>query len=379
MFGSDRPIYLDYNATTPVDPRVLEAMVPYFRDRFGNPSSSHTYGREARDAVELARIKLATLLNCDADEIVFTSGGTESNNLVLFGVAQTLANKGRHIVTTKIEHPAIIEPCLELLNRGFDVTFVPVDEQGLVDPDDVKKALKSDTILISVMHANNEVGTIQPLAEIGRIARERGVLFHTDAAQSVGKIPTVVSELGADFLTVAGHKLYAPKGIGALYRRRGAPLERLMFGAGQERGLRPGTENVPFIVALGEAASIAVNELFEEMRRLSYLRDRLASRILEAFPDAVIHGAKALRLPNTLSVGFPGKKANEILQKLTGVAASAGAACHSHEVKISHVLEAMGVPAEVALGTVRLSVGRFTTEEDIDIAVSQIVSTIKGM
>ncbi len=377
MSGINKPIYLDYNATTPVDPRVLEAMLPYLRDRFGNPSSGHFYGKEARNAVESARQKLAQLLGCDPDEIIFTSGGTESNNLVLFGVAKALEHKGKHIVTTRIEHPAIIEPCLELLNRGFDVTFVPVNDQGLVDPDDIRKALRKDSILISVMHANNEVGTVQPVAEIARIAREREVLFHTDAAQSVGKIPAVVSGLGVDFMTIAGHKLYAPKGIGALYKRRGAPLEKIIFGAGQERGLRPGTENVSFLVALGEAASIAGQELQEEMVRLSNLRDSLAVRILEAVPDAVVHGAKAFRLPNTLSIGFPGKKADDILRSLTGVAASAGAACHSHEVRISHVLEAMGVPPEVAMGTIRLSVGRFTTIEDIDIAASEIVKVVK--
>ncbi|MCX7822372.1 MAG: cysteine desulfurase [Syntrophobacterales bacterium] len=372
----NRPIYLDYNATTPIDPRVLEAMLPYLGDRFGNPSSGHVYGHEAREAIENARKELADLLGCDPEEIIFTSGGTESNNLVLFGVVQAIGDKGRHIVTTKIEHPAIIEPCLELFRRGFDISFVPVDNHGLVDPDDIRKALQRDTILISVMHANNEVGTIQPLSEISGIAKEREILFHTDAAQSVGKIPTNVRDLGVDFLTVAGHKLYAPKGIGALYRRRGAPLERIIFGAGQERGIRPGTENVPYIVGLGKAASIAGRELKGEMVRLASLRDELTRRILENIPYAVVHGLKAPRLPNTLSIAFPGKRTDEILKGLPNVAASAGAACHSHDVKISHVLEAMGVSPEVAMGTIRLSLGRFTTEEEVILASEEIVKAL---
>jgi cysteine desulfurase len=373
---TEKPIYLDYNATTPIDKRVLEAMLPYLRDKFGNPSSAHYYGREARDAVERARAQVASLLECQPEEIFFTSGGTESNNLVLFGVAQALGDKGRHIVTTRIEHPAIIEPCLELIGRGFDVTFVPVDGRGMVDPDDVRKALRKDTILISVMHANNEVGTIQPISEISQIARERGILLHSDAAQSVGKIPTLVNDLGVDFLSIAGHKLYAPKGIGALYRRHGAPLGKFIFGAGQERGVRPGTENVPFIVGLGEASAVAKKELNTEMVRLERLRNELARRIKEKIPNAIVNGEGAPRLPNTLSVAFPGKKADEILRNLSRVAASAGAACHSHDVKISHVLEAMGVNVEVAMGTIRLSLGRFTTEQEIEIASEAIVEAV---
>lgn len=372
----DKPIYLDYNATTPVDSRVLEVMLPYFREKFGNPSSSHYYGREAKEAIEHARKQLANSLGCAPDEIIFTSGGTESNNLVLFGVTQALGNKGRHVITTKIEHPAVIEPCVELLSRGLDVTFVPVSKDGVVDPDDIKKAIRKDTILISVMHANNEVGTIQPIPEIGRIAKEREILFHTDAAQSVGKIPTKVDELGVDFLTVAGHKFYAPKGIGALYCRRGTPLERIIFGAGQERGIRPGTENVAYIVGIGEAASIAERGLKEEMVRLRHLRDTLAGKILEVIPSAVIHGLEVDRLPNTLSIGFPGKRADEILRNLDRVAASAGAACHSSDVKISHVLQAMNVPPEVAMGTIRLSLGRFTSEDEIIVAAEEIVKAV---
>ncbi|MEJ5300213.1 MAG: cysteine desulfurase family protein [Thermodesulforhabdaceae bacterium] len=372
----EKPIYLDYNATTPVDERVLEAMLPYLRDKFGNPSSAHYYGQETKTALEEARAQLASLLGCHPEEVFFTSGGTESNNMVLFGVVQALGDKGRHIVTTRIEHPAIIEPCLEIMGRGFDVSFVPVDKRGVVDPDDIRKAVRKDTILISVMHANNEVGTIQPIAEISQIARERGILFHTDAAQSLGKIPTLVDELGVDFLSIAGHKLYAPKGIGALYRRLGTPLGKFIFGAGQERGVRPGTENVPFIVGLGKASAIAEEELHDEMARLERLRDELAQRIIEKVPDAVVNGDGAFRLPNTLSIAFPGRKADGILKNLNKVAASAGAACHSHDVKISHVLEAMGVPARIAMGTIRLSLGRFTTEQEIKIASEAVVEAV---
>lgn len=372
-----KPIYLDYNATTPVDPQVLQAMMPYFKERFGNPSSSHVYGQEARRAVEKARKQLASLLKCNPDEIIFTSGGTESNNLVLFGVTYELRNRGRHIVTTRIEHPAIIEPCIELMCRGFDVSFVPVDGNGVVDPDDIRKALRKDTILVSVMHANNEVGTIQPLEEISRITRERNILFHTDAAQSMGKIPTVVDKLGVDFLTIAGHKFYAPKGIGALYRRKDVPLGKLLFGAGQERGIRPGTENVAFIVGLGEAADICERMLGEEKSRLESMRNTLTQRILENIPYAVVHGLRAPRLPNTLSISFTGKTADIIFRNLETVVVSSGAACHSHEVKISHVLQAMGIPEDVAVGTIRISIGRFTTEREIEKAADHIVSAVR--
>ncbi|SFM81615.1 cysteine desulfurase family protein [Thermodesulforhabdus norvegica] len=373
-----RPIYLDYNATTPVDPQVLEAMLPFFKEHFGNPSSGHAYGLEARRAVEKARKQMACLLQCSPDEVIFTSGGTESNNTVLFGVAQALMNKGRHIVTAKIEHPSVLEPCIELMCRGFDVSFVPVDKNGLVDPDDLRRAIRPDTVLVSVMHANNEIGTIQPLGKISKITRERGILLHTDAAQSAGKIPVGTDLLGVDFMTIAGHKLYAPKGIGALYCKNGASFGKLMFGAGQERGVRPGTENVPYIVGLGEAADIAGRMLAEEIKRLEKLRNRLEERILEALPDAVIHGRNAPRLPNTLSVGFPGRLAYDIVNGLADkVAISAGAACHSRDVRISHVLQAIQAPEDVAKGTVRISLGRFTTEDEIDQAAEQIIKVVK--
>ena len=372
-------IYLDYNATTPVDPQVLNKMLPFFMQKFGNPSSGHPIGKEAKGAVENARCQVASLLGCSSEEIIFTSGGTESNNLVLFGVTEALKGKGKHVITSRIEHSSVIEPCIELICRGFDVTFVDVDRNGKVDPDDIRSTIRPDTILISVMHANNEIGTVQPLKEIGRIAKEKGILFHTDAAQSAGKAETLVDELLVDFLTIAGHKLYAPKGIGALYIRKGVPLKKIMYGAGQERGLRPGTENVAYIVGLGEAADIASKTLDEEIKRLRKLRDFLESRLLEGIPDAVVHARGAERLPNTLSIAFPGKKADEILPRLKRIAASPGAACHSGKVKVSHVMTALGVPDNIALGTLRLSVGRFSTAEEIADAADYMVNELRHL
>lgn len=366
------PIYLDYNATTPIDPRVAEAMRPCWETVFGNPSSSHAYGRQAKAMLEEARGRVAAFLNAQSDEIVFTSGGTESNNMALCGVARALASRGRHIVTSRIEHPAVVEPCLALMEEGFDVTFVGVDRYGMVDPDEMIAAFRPNTILVSLMHSNNEVGTIQPVRRIAEAARARGILVHTDAAQSVGKIPVDVSDLGVDLLTVAGHKLYAPKGVGALYVRRGTPMQRILHGAGQERGLRPGTENLLEIVGLGMAAAVAMEELPREMMRMQALRDRLEGRLLAAFPEARVNGHSHRRLPNTLSVSFPGTTAEALLNAMPEVAASAGAACHSDQVRVSHVLEAMGVPMDAAKGTIRLSVGRFTREEDVDTAAAAI-------
>lgn len=373
------PIYLDYNATTPIDPRVAEAMRPCLDEIFGNPSSSHAYGRRARQAVEKAREQVAALLDCDPGEVVFTSGGTESNNMALLGVARALASKGRHIVTSRIEHPAVLEPCLALLEEGFDVTFVPVDGHGQVDPDDILRALRPDTILVSLMHSNNEVGTLQPIGQLAGPLRSRGVIFHTDAAQSVGKVPTRVSELGVDLLTVAGHKLYAPKGIGALYVRTGTPLDRVLYGAGQEGGRRPGTENVLEIVGLGAAARCASDDLPREMERVRSLRDRLERRLLEAVPEARVNGHPRERLPNTLSISFPGLASDALLAALPQVAASAGAACHSDTVKISHVLEAMGLDPEAAKGTLRLSLGRFTDQDDVDRAAEKIARAVRTL
>ncbi|MEJ5348238.1 MAG: cysteine desulfurase family protein [Desulfosoma sp.] len=375
----DFPIYLDYNATTPIDPRVAEAMRPCWESVFGNPSSAHVYGRKAKALLEDARTHVAALIHASPEEIVFTSGGTESNNMALCGVARALRSKGRHIVTSRIEHPAVLEPCLALLEEGFDVTFVGVDTHGMVDPEAVTAAFRSDTILVSIMHSNNEVGTLQPVKAIAQAAKERGLVVHTDAAQSVGKVVVDVEDLGVDLLTVAGHKLYAPKGVGALYVRRGTPVQRILYGAGQERGLRPGTENVLEIVGLGAAAAVAQEELSREIPRLKALRDRLQDRLLESFPDARLNGHPDQRLPNTLSISFPGYTADTLLNAMPDVAASAGAACHSDQVRISHVLEAMRVPKEVAMGTLRFSVGRFTQEDHVEKAATLIIEAVRRL
>ncbi len=360
-----KPIYLDYNATTPVDKAVVEAMLPYFAEHFGNPSSTHAYGVTAREATEQARAQVAALLGCKPEETFFTSGGTESNNAAIIGVASALASRGSHIITSKIEHPSVLKPCIELLHRGFEVTFLPVDRYGMVDPDDLRKALKRETVLISLMHANNEVGTIEPIEALTAIAHERGILVHCDAAQSVGKISVRVHDLGVDLLTVAGHKLYAPKGVGVLFCREGIPRENILFGAAQERGMRPGTENVPAIVALGKAAQIAMVTLSEEQNRLRRLRNTLREMIQAWCPHTMVQGHPTLHLPNTLSISFYGMTADAILRKMPHIAASTGAACHAGEARVSHVLEAMGVEPAWALGTIRLSLGRFTTEEEV--------------
>ncbi len=367
-----KPIYLDYNATTPVAPGVVEAMMPYLREHFGNPSSAHAYGLVAREAVERARLQVAGLLRCDQDEIVFTGGGSESNNMAIQGVAFARRDRGNHIVTSAIEHPAVTEVCRFLETRGFRTTFVPVDRYGLVKVKDVEKALTSETILISIMHANNEVGTIQPVAEVSALARGRGILMHSDAAQSVGKIAVRVDDLGVDLLSVAGHKLYVPKGIGALYVRRGTQMEKLVHGADHEQGRRAGTENVPEIVGLGHGCEIAAADLAKNMIHLRATRDRLHEGLIRALIDVKLNGHPEKRLPNTLNVSFRGVEANALLSQVGDVAASPGAACHSGDVKISRVLEAMHVPVECAMGAVRFSTGRETTQADIDRAVELI-------
>jgi len=371
-----KPIYLDYNATTPLDPKVIETMRPYFEEHFGNPSSSHWYGVQTKLAVEKARKQVAELLSCDADEIVFTSGGSESNNYAIKGAAFANRDKGNHIITSAIEHPAVTEVCRYLERNGFRVTYVGVDEFGVVDLAALEKAISPQTTLITIMHANNEVGTIQPIAEIARIAKKHGVLLHTDAAQSVGKIPTDVKELAVDLLSVAGHKLYAPKGIGALYIRHGVKLEKLIYGAGHEQNLRAGTENVMGIVGLGKACEISRRDMDKNMTRMRKLRDQLHAGLKERFPDLKLNGHPEQRLPNTLSLSFPRIEANMLLDELEGVAASAGAACHSDSIDISATLKAMAVPKEYAMGTIRFSVGRFTTEEEIERAIELISTTV---
>ena len=400
---SSLPIYLDYNATTPLDPAVRDAMMPYLDEGFGNPSSSHVYGQRAREAVATARRQVAELIGAGPDEIVFTSGGSEANNHALKGVCFRRGLASRcHLITSAVEHPAVIEPCRYLERLGCRLTIVPVDSRGRVDPADVARALCDDTALVSVMHANNEVGTIEPVREIAALCRGRGVLVHTDAAQSIGKVPVDVGELGVDLLTIAGHKLYAPKGIGVLYVRRGVELEPLVHGAAHESGRRAGTENVPYQVALGTAcelagASLAMGHLNETRR----LRDRLWQRLREPLGDRVVPngppdlGANPLPpgegrvraasdqiksargLPNTLNVNFVGTTGAAVLAAAPGVAASTGAACHSDTVRLSTTLQAMGVAPELGRGAVRLSLGRFTTEGEVDRAAELLVAAYR--
>ncbi len=376
---ADDFIYLDYNATTPTDPRVAEAMRPYLTGFFGNPSSSHRAGREARAAVDRARALVASCLGCRPDEIVFTSGGSESNNMAIRGVVA--ARGGGHVITSAVEHPAVLEVVLALEMEGrISLTVVGVDRQGRVDPEEVAAAIRPDTVLVTLMLANNEVGTLQPVGEVAAVCRDRGVACHTDAAQAVGKIPVDVAELGVDLLSVAGHKLYAPKGIGALFLRRGTVVEPLIRGASHEMGLRAGTENILEEVGLGVACEIVHDELGDELPRLEALRDRLDQRLRDGCPDLVVHGDPKERLPNTLSVALPGVDASGLLSVLGDeVAASLGAACHADLVKVSHVLHAMGVDTSTARSTIRLSVGRFTTEEEIDEAAARILVAAEAL
>ena len=372
-----RPIYLDYNGTTPHDPEVIAAMRPFLESEFGNPSSGHWYGIKPRQAVEAARRQVAGLLNCRPAEVFFTSGGTESNNHAIRGTVRRLREKGNHIITSHVEHPAVLEVCRYLAADGIETTVLPVDADGLVDPGDAERAVRTTTILITVMHANNEVGTVQPIAEISGIAKKHGIAMHTDAAQSVGKIPTDVEALGVDMLSVAGHKVYAPKGIGALYVR--PPLEpgKFCHGAGQEMGWRAGTENVLEIVGLGKACEIASRDLEKNMNHMEVLRDRLHEGLSNRISDIRLNGCILRRLPNTLSISFKGLEANRILEEIgLHVAASAGAACHADAVEISHVLSAMGIPLEWAKGTVRFCVGRMTTEAEIERAIDVLADAV---
>ncbi len=373
------PIYLDYNATTPIDAEAAQAMLPYLTGRFGNPSSAHFYGREAHQAVDHARQQVAGLLGCAPGEVVFTSGGTESNNTVIKGVAETRRQQSDHLITSAIEHPAVLEPCRWLEAQGWRITVLPVDETGRVSPADVEKAITPRTALVSVMLANNEVGTLEPVAEIARIAHAHGALMHTDAAQAMGKIPVRVDDLGVDFLSLAGHKLYAPKGIGALYCR-GGEMPRLMHGAGHEAGRRAGTENVLEIVGLGQAAEVAARDLDKNMAHMRSLRDRLWQALSGGVYEVRRNGHRQHALPNTLSVSFRHVEANALLERIgKRVAASAGAACHADQVTVSAVLEAMGVPLNYAMGTLRLTVGKMTTEQEIDEAAQVIGAAVRAL
>ena len=371
-----RTIYLDYNATTPIAPSVQEAILPYLAEHYGNPSSDHALGRACQEAVEDARGRVAALLGADRHEIVFTSGGTESNNLALQG---TLMREGQppgsHLIISTIEHPAIVEPAKFLERLGYGLTVVACNGQGVVDPAAIEKAIRPETVLVSVMHANNEIGTIQPISQIAEICHAHGVHVHTDAAQSMGKIATLVEELGVDLLSIAGHKLYAPKGVGALYVRRGIALEAVLHGAGQEHGQRPGTENVPYIAGLGRAASLAADKIHHTTTHLASLRDRLEGRLREVIGGRLrVNGGKATRLPNTLSANFPDVVGGDLLARIPELCASTGAACHSGATSMSATLAAIGLSEAEARGSVRLSVGRYTSEEEIDRAASLLIA-----
>lgn len=368
---SMRQIYLDYNASTPVDPQVLDGILPYLKQKYGNPSSSHGFGAACRAGIEQARERVAGLLGCEASDIIFTSGATESNNMVIKGVA-TASPRGSHIITTKIEHPAVLEPCRYLEKQGYSVTYLPVDHYGVVNPHELAKAITPKTVLITIMHSNNEVGTIQPIAEFSRIAASRGVLLHTDAAQSVGKVRMQVEELGVDFLTVAGHKFYAPKGIGALYIKGGRKLEPLLHGAGHERGLRPGTENAAYIVGLGTACEVAAPILETEGLRQTRLGRRLYDGLRQAGLSVYLNGHPDKKLPNTWNISFAGFDAISVMEALPGVAVSPGAACHGNLVEPSHVLAAMGADPALARGAIRFSLGRETTEAEIDEVIEKL-------
>jgi cysteine desulfurase len=365
------PIYLDYNASTPIDPAVAAVMKPFLANHFGNPSSGHWAAAPARAALETARGQIAAMLDCEEEEVVFTSGGSEANNLALKGVYFARRDRGDHIITTRVEHPAIIAPCRFLERLGARITYLPVDGFGRVDPNDLNQAITPRTMLVSIMHANNEVGTIQPIEECARIAREHGVLFHTDAAQSIGKIATDVNLLGVDLLSIAGHKLYAPKGVGVLFVRRGVSLEPLIHGAGHESGRRAGTESALLAVGLGKACELARD--LSSMDRVRALRDHFWLELQSRFGNRIaLNGHPAHRLPNTLNVSFIGRVGTEILERLDDVAASTGSACHSGRIELSPVLEAMGVAPEAGMGAIRFSLGRGTTHEEIKAVVERL-------
>ena len=379
-----RRIYLDHAATTPTHPEVVKAMLPYFTDAFGNPSSIYSYGLEAKGAIEEARTKVAELIGARSEEIIFTSGGTEADNFALKGVAYANEHKGNHIITTPIEHHAVMEACKFLERRGFRITYLPVDEHGLVDPQDVRKAITDNTILISVMHASNEVGTIEPVEEIGKIAREAGVYFHTDAVQTVGHIPVNVDKLKVDLLSISGHKLYGPKGVGALYVRKGTKLVSLMHGGEQEKRRRAGTENVPAIVGLGKAVGLAGREIDKEAERLAYLRDKLIKGLGEKIDHIRLNGHPTRRLPNNVNVSVDFVEGESMLLNLDleGICASTGSACSSAILEPSHVLLALGLPPEQAHGSLRFTLGRENTEADIERVLEvlpEIVTKLRAM
>ena len=378
------PIYLDYSATTPVDPRVAEKMMQFMTmdGTFGNPASrSHRFGWQAEEAVDIARNQIADLVGADPREIVFTSGATESDNLAIKGAANFYQKKGKHIITSQIEHHAVLHTCQYMEKQGYEVTYLPVDENGLVSVEDVKNAIRPDTVLISIMAANNEIGTIEPIREIGKVAHEAGVLFHTDAVQAVGAVPIDVNDWNVDMLSLSGHKFHAPKGIGALYIRKGVKISNLIFGGAQERGLRAGTENLPGIVGLGAAIELAVAELPEYTRRLTALRDRLIDGILKNIPDVRLNGHRTQRLPGNVNVSVRYVEGEALLMRLdlAGVEASSGSACTSGSLDPSHVLLAIGLPHEIAHGSLRLSLGNDTTEADVDYVIEKLPGIVRDL
>ena len=374
-------IYLDNNATTAVDPAVLDAMLPYFSADFGNASSIHTFGQRARAAVETARDQVASLLNSRSQEIVFTSGGTESDNHAIFGIVAASSAPGKHVITTTIEHEAVLNACQALEKQGVAVTYLRVSRDGLIDLDELRSAIRPETLVITVMHANNELGTVQPLEEIGRIAAEADVYFHTDAVQSVGKIPVDVKALQLDLLSLSGHKLYAPKGIGALYIKSGARIRQFLFGGHHQRGFRPGTENVPGIIGLGKAARLARLSLEQDGSRIAALRDKLEQGLLARVPDSHANAFSASRTPNTSNITFPGIEGEALIISLDlkGLACSTGAACSSGAVEPSHVLTAIGLPAAEARASIRFSLGRDTTEAEIDAALEIVPASVSQL
>jgi len=371
-------VYLDYNATTPVEPEVLDAMLPYFSAEFGNAASIHTPGQRARAAVETAREQVAALIGSRPQEIIFTSGGTESDNHAIFGIVEAAGGREKHVITTAIEHEAVLNTCQALEKEGVRVTYLPTDREGLIDLDELRHAINAETILITIMHANNELGTVQPLEEIGRIAAKADLYFHTDAVQSAGKIPIDVNAMGLDLLSLSGHKFYAPKGVGALYVRGGTRLRQLLYGGHHQRGFRPGTENVAGIVGLGKAAEIARKSLAEGPQRISALRDKLQQGLLQRVPQSRANAGTATRTPNTTNIVFPGIEGEALLiaLDLKGLAVSTGAACSSGAVEPSHVLTAIGLPPEEARASLRFSLGRHTTATDIDFALNVVPAAV---
>ena len=376
-----RSVYLDHSATTPVRPEVLAAMLPYFGDKFGNPSSIHSWGRQARTAVDSAREQVASIIGATASEIIFTSGGTESDNLAIRGVAKSMQTKGKHLITSQIEHHAVINTFESLAKDGYEVTYLPCDKYGLIDPDDVRKSITKDTILISIIHGHNEVGTIEPIEEIGRIAKEHGILFHSDAVQSLGKIPVKVDDMGVDLLTISSHKIYGPKGVGALYVRKGTRIRPQVTGGIHEKGLRAGTENVPGIVGFGAACALAEEEMPEESKRLQALRDMLISGILSNIPDTVLNGHPEKRLPHNVNVSVKYVEGEAMLlnMDLLGIGASSGSACTSGSLEPSHVLLAMGIPHELAHGSLRMTLGKSNTEQDIEYVLESLPPIVEKL